>query len=104
MRKEGEGRTAGARVLVLFTVCCLNQMQNLVCFTCDNGYPEPQPGPGLPCPALPWSTPSAVQRFISWENLGHHPKETPRLTVRKQLTKKNTHTQEEEEGEQEGKQ
>lgn len=96
MRKEGEGegRTAGARVLALFTVCCLNQMQNLVCLTCDNGYPEPEPDPdpGQACPALPWSTPSAVQRFISWENLGHHPKETPRLTVRKQLTKKNTHT------------
>lgn len=52
---RGEGRTAGARVLVLFTGCCLNQMQNLVCFTCDNGYPEPKPDPdrGLPCRGPP---------------------------------------------------
>lgn len=87
-RREGPGTVHGMLPKSNAKSCLLHMWQRLP-RTRARTRARPRPRP-----ALPWSTPSAVQRFISWENLGHHPKETPRLTVRKQLTKKHTHTRE----------
>lgn len=79
--------------------CCLNQMQNLVCASHVTTLDRPPPLASR-APYLPPSQ----SCFISWENLGHHPRNWQLENNSPRQRKKNTRRRRGREEERQGKQ